>query len=768
GGIFRPVFLESTPRQAILKTAVDARHDGRLDVTVTVATDAADRVVAHVETLDGTPLGGPFGGLVGKGTSVRLATDLPQVAPWSPESPSLYRLVTELRDGKVLLHRHTNIIGFRSFEVRPGQGLFLNGRRILLRGVNRHSFHPETGRATSPELSRSDIELMKSLNMNAVRSAHYPPDRHFLELCDSLGMLVVDELPGWHDAYYTESGRPLVQAMVEHDRNHPSVVLWANGNEGGSNVRLDPLFRLYDPQKRPVIHPDTIHGGFDTHHYPNWQELDDSLQGRGTLWQRLRRKVLGAESALVLPTEMLHGLYDGGNAAGLDAYWTLIESSPRGAGGFLWALFDEAVVRTDQDGHLDSNGSHGPDGLTGPYRELEGGALGVQEIWAPVRISGPAELDRDFEGRLTVENLFHSTNLDRTLMEWELIDFPSPGDEGSEVVLARGSLRPPAIAPGMRGEIALPLPQEANQAEALRLSLLGPQGRRLRTWVLALESGSDRDNQPEDLRKWIQVESEGDFFVLRSDTTSAVFSRQSGQLVRATVAGRSMALSGPRAADWQPGDSSPAPGPAGLAVQVNPLGDTLEVRSQGPMTDLRWRMDSDGWLELSYALVPDVPGLGFDLDPDSVQGIRWLGDGPFRTWANRPAGRRLGLWYTAANDTRTGVDWDYPEMRGYYSGIRWAMVVTEGLDVTMDSTSDTSRYLQLLHPSFGPEPRHSSVPFPEPQLSILHWIPGIGTKFHPWYELAQGSLTQVGTGTYGRVPAPPRGRVRLRFSLHQE
>jgi hypothetical protein len=666
---------------------------------------------------------------------------------------------------------------------------------------------------------------MKSLNMNAVRSAHYPPDRHLLDLCDELGLLVVDELSGWHDAYYTASGSPLVKAMVEHDRNHPSVILWANGNEGGSNLRLDPLFRLYDPQKRPVIHPDAVRGGFDTRHYPTWKELADSLQGPGTRWQRLRHRLFGEEPSLVLPTEMLHGLYDGGIAAGLDAYWDLIASAPRGAGGFLWSLFDEAVVRTDQDRRLDSDADHGPDGLVGPYRQLEGSALGVQEIWAPVRLLAPLQLDDNFDDILRVESLFHSTNLDRTRMDWELLDFPTSDDAGSEVILAHGSLRPPSILPGNRGEIPLQLPDAADCADALRLSLFGPQGRQLRIWVLprarnshhgwsqegenareiksptvmndaggldgtsrsdergwlyiagdfgsqqkhgekcGLESTFDREARRDHRREWVRVESAGDTFALRSESASIEFSRSTGQLARATVAGRSMALSGPRVADWRPSTTPPPSASTGIATpRVRNLGHALEVHSEGALPALRWRMDSEGWLELSYTLGSEVPGLGFIFDPGFVRGFRRLGEGPFRTWGNRLAGRRLGLWYTPANDTRTGVDWDYPEMRGYHSGVRWATIETVDLDITMDSTSDTSRYLQLLHPAIGPEPRHTSVPFPEPQLSILHWIPGIGSKFHRPDEMAAAFLPNDDSPS----STPNRGRIRLRFSLHRE
>jgi len=126
--------------------------------------------------------------------------------------------------------------------VRPGKGLYLNGQRILLKGVDRHSFRPETGRSLDREDNYADARLVKSMNMNAVRMSHYPPDPAFLEAADQLGIYVLDELSGWHHAHDTDVGRRLVREMVERDVNHPSILFWDNGNEGGWNRELDGEF----------------------------------------------------------------------------------------------------------------------------------------------------------------------------------------------------------------------------------------------------------------------------------------------------------------------------------------------------------------------------------------------------------------------------------------------------------------------------------------------------------------------------------------------
>ncbi len=171
-----------------------------------------------------------------------------------------------------------------------------------MKGVNRHSFRPETGRTLSKKNSIEDVLLMKDMNMNAVRMSHYPPDDHFLDVCDSLGLFVMDELAGWHGHYDTPTGTKLLKEMIDHDVNHPSIIMWANGNEGGHNFELDSLFTRYDIQQRPVVHPWQLFDGIETQHYREYNYgIGNYEHGR----------------EIVMPTEFLHGQFDGGHGAGL-------------------------------------------------------------------------------------------------------------------------------------------------------------------------------------------------------------------------------------------------------------------------------------------------------------------------------------------------------------------------------------------------------------------------------------------------------------------
>ena len=227
---------------------------------------------------------------------------------WNPEFPNLYTALFKLMDkNNRVIHQMSKRIGFRTIEVRAEDGVYVNNVRIKMKGVCRHTFQPKTGRTSSKAISIEVVNLIKDMNMNAVRMSHYPPDEHFLDACDSLGLFVLDELTAWQVPSYDDVvGRKLLGEMIAHDVNHPSIIFWDNGNEGGENNHLNDTFAEFDIQKREVLHPWQDFRKTNTLHYIDYNYL--ALDGYS------KRKIY-------FPTEFLHGLYDGGLGAGLDDYW---------------------------------------------------------------------------------------------------------------------------------------------------------------------------------------------------------------------------------------------------------------------------------------------------------------------------------------------------------------------------------------------------------------------------------------------------------------
>ena len=221
GGIYRPVYIEALPQHHIENLAIDARMNGDLYVNQQGLT----------LILDGRDI--PYDSVAG-------CFRCGNVSPWDPEHPNLYTATFTQKDGT---HSLTHKVGFRTLEFRPHDGIYLNGTKLVVKGTNRHCFHPETGRTTNRALSVTDAKIIKGMNMNAVR-CHYPSDKHFLEVCDSIGLLYLDEFPGWQTAYDDSTARKLLPEFVYRDVNHPCVFLWSNGNEDG--LEHDYRQPLYD------------------------------------------------------------------------------------------------------------------------------------------------------------------------------------------------------------------------------------------------------------------------------------------------------------------------------------------------------------------------------------------------------------------------------------------------------------------------------------------------------------------------------------------
>ena len=171
-------------------------------------------VTAQLQTLDGKPFAGKITSVVNKDSTGKaiIRGSFTNPALWNPEFPNLYQVVVSISAGNKVIHQIEQKFGFRTVEVRPEDGIYVNNQKIIFQGVCRHTFWPSSGRTSSKQLAIDDVNLMKDMNMNAVRMSHYPPDQYFLDVCDSMGMFVLDELAGWQKFYDTPTAKRLVKA----------------------------------------------------------------------------------------------------------------------------------------------------------------------------------------------------------------------------------------------------------------------------------------------------------------------------------------------------------------------------------------------------------------------------------------------------------------------------------------------------------------------------------------------------------------------------
>ncbi len=367
-GLFRDVYLYALPavhiRDIRVKTLLDDEYrDAVLDVAVQL--DAAAGWKLRLELLDGSK---PAAAADAEGTGDAAAFSIPVKAPkkWSAENPALYELVlTAMTSDGRTTELAAQKVGFRRFEMKDGI-MCLNGRRIVFKGVNRHDFCAETGRAITPEKIRRDLVTMKRHNINAVRTSHYPNHSALYALCDELGLYVIDEnnmeshgawdpvargrkpiefaLPGdraeWRDMLLDR-----VNSTYQRDKNHPCVLLWSCGNEsyGGSVIfEMSQLFRRLDDTR--LVHYEGVY--LD----PRRPETTDIESRMYTPVVELRRFLAEHREKPLIMCEYTHAM---GNSNGaMHKYTEYAYEEPLYQGGFIWDYIDQAVRTRDRYGRV--------------------------------------------------------------------------------------------------------------------------------------------------------------------------------------------------------------------------------------------------------------------------------------------------------------------------------------------------------------------------------------------------------------------------------
>jgi hypothetical protein len=717
GGIFRPVYLEAFPLQYIDRIALNAKADGSFYMDVyTEGTGNAKTINAQIQTTEGKPFGDKLSVQIDPSGKSTLTGTFSNPALWNPEFPNLYQVVVTLNKGKKSLHKVTQKFGFRTVELKESDGIYVNGVKIMFKGVCRHTFWPSSGRTSSRQLAIDDVNLIKDMNMNAVRMSHYPPDQYFLDVCDSLGLFVLDELAGWQKFYDTPTALRLIKQMVERDVNHPSIVLWDNGNEGGFNKEVRGDYALYDPQKRTVIEPWSIVNGTNTKHYPGYKYVENALNN-------------GKE--IFFPTEFLHGLYDGGHGAGLDDQWNLMLSKPLAAGAFMWVFADEGVERKDLNDSIDASGNRAPDGILGPYHQKEGSFYTIKEIWAPVQFNLKT-VTPDFDGKFPVTNRYLYTNLKQCKYSYELVRYEKSFPQ-FEQIKKSGQIDSPDIAPGKNGNLITVLPADWRSYDVLYISANDQYGRHINTWSwnltspselakITVKSGEDR----------IAASENGNQLIIASGSTEITFDKISGLISGVKCKGKPISFNnGVRFAGINPTLSELKHYPQGNSYVV--------VLKYDDVCHVTWTLQSGGWLRLDYDYAPsgelDYAGITFSYPENLVTGATLLANGPYHVWKNRLKGTQFGLYEKKYNNTITGQSWEYPEFKGYYSNFYGVQIQTKELPITVISATQ-DLFLHLFTPGTAKFSTRSTgvrgevnPKFPDGNISFLHGISAIGTKF---------------------------------------
>jgi beta-galactosidase len=336
-------------------------------------------------------------------TEVYLEGTVQRPALWSHEDPNLYTVVVSLKGPMGEEHTATRF-GFRKIEIRDRM-LLINGKRVRINGVNYHDHHETTGKYISPETFETDLKLMKQFNVNAVRTSHYPKDSYWYDLCDRYGIYLVDEANIESHAFYKEICRDprytnafveRVRAMVERDKNHPSVIFWSLGNESGYGPNHDAAAgyaRRLDPT-RPLHYEGAIAKQGD-----GWDGGEHASDVICPMYPQIKEIIEWAEEGTGWrPLIMCEYSHTMGNSNGsLSDYYAAFDMYPGLQGGYLWEWLDHGIRQTAADGEVywayggdfgdqPNDANFVTDGIVWPDRIAHPGLYEFKYLAAPVKV----------------------------------------------------------------------------------------------------------------------------------------------------------------------------------------------------------------------------------------------------------------------------------------------------------------------------------------------------------------------------------------------
>ncbi|HEX5588702.1 MAG TPA: glycoside hydrolase family 2 TIM barrel-domain containing protein [Candidatus Limnocylindrales bacterium] len=672
---------------------------GELDVLTEGAAGVelpAAEAAARVETIEAT-----------RATSglVRLAAEISGITPWSSEVPARYRLEVELRDPSGAVIERTGLwIGFRSVRV-AGNELLINGRAVLIRGVNRHDFDPATGRVVAVEDLRADLVAMKAFGFNTVRTSHYPNDPRFLDLADELGVYVIDEADieshaFWgslcDDPRYLGAWVDRVSRMVLRDRNHPSVIAWSLGNESGygSNHDAAAAWVRRTDETRPLHYEGAIR--FD------WTAgaavTDIVCPMYPSIAALVAHAGSGRQRGPLIMCEYSHAM---GNSNGtLADTWDAIERTPGLQGGCIWEWRDHGLDQRLPDGTVRSayggdfgdrpnDGTFCIDGITFPDRSPKPALWEHRALALPVRVTASRE---DLAaGSVEVENRADFRTLDWLAATWELAD-----ERGR---IATGPVAVPALAPGARARVPLegwpgmrgdpadgwltvsfrtaaaePWAPAGQSVGEVQLPMPGAPG------ASTIPGAPDPDGQPRAGRPDRSIVDDDGGLRLPGLATAPRLSLWRAPTDNDRIAGL--------AASWDEW------GVAELdrrLVAVEEAGDELVIRlewrtAKGTVVPHEERIAAlagGGFRVTESVLIPDtLPDLarvGTVLELEAGhEALAWYGRGPTETYPDRRRAGTIGRWESTV--TAQHVPYVRPQENGGHADVRWLELRRDGGD----------------------------------------------------------------------------------------
>jgi beta-galactosidase len=698
-------------------------HSGKIasnSFSYEIIDNAGKRVASETKSID----------IVDSIGTLNFKTMIPSVDAWTAETPNLYTLLLTLKDAAGNITEATTIkIGFRTSEVKNGLYL-VNGKPVLLKGVNLHEFCPINGQVVDLETALLDLKRMKELNVNAIRLSHYPQPEFFYELADKYGFYVVDEANieshgmGYDRAVgkslgnnldWTEAHLFRTRNMFERTKNHPSVVIWSLGNEAGNgyNFYKTYLFIRSRDAMRPIQYEQAGH---------EWNtDIVAPMYAKPHHIEHYARTY--TDRPLIL-CEYSHAM---GNSMGnFKDYWVIIEKYPQLQGGFIWDWVDQGLADKNEKGEFYAyGGDYGPEGTPSdgnflingvvfPDRSLKPHSLEVKHVYQNVGFQS----DNIKDGLVTITNKFFFTNLLKYTFSYEIT--------ANGKVVKNGNLPNLDIAPGQSKTVKVDLKGIKAKAGVEYFITLSAKTRKAEHllpagWEIASEQIKLPFEAPKkqfDLAKSEKVSfKEGASIDITGKGFSLAIDSKTGIITSYKSNGKELLLDGfgPRPAFWR-GTTDNDYGwrmprvsrlwkkaseqmPIAESVKTSQLGNAVQVEVIYKLDSLKstWKTHytimGNGVLKVDNEMVtlgedvPVIPRMGMKMQlPSELLQVEYFGRGPWENYSDRNSSTFVGRYKTTVADMY--VPYIRPQENGHRTDVRWLALSRKdgsGLLVVADS-----------------------------------------------------------------------------------
>ncbi|TLX76458.1 DUF4981 domain-containing protein [Labilibacter sediminis] len=648
-------------------------------------------------------------------STAEFAAEFPDIKTWTAEVPNLYELELTLKDqNNKVIEVLRQDVGFRRVEIR-NKTLLVNGQYVYIKGVNLHEHLDSTGHVVDEETMLKDIRLMKTHNINAVRTSHYPQPERWYELCNQYGLYLVDEAnieshdmgygkeslakdSAWKDAHLYRT-----RNMFERDKNQPSIIIWSLGNEAGNGVNFHATYDYLKSldSTRPVQY-EQAHGGKNT-------DINCPMYARIPDIEKFAKEK--ADKPLIM-CEYAHAM---GNSVGnLIDYWNLIESHDVLQGGFIWDWIDQGILTKNEEGEpfWAYGGDFGPDtvpsdgtfclnGLVDPDRGIKPALKEVKKVYQYLKFY-PKNLNN---GLITIENRYGFLNTDKFDFHWEI--------KGEGKLIKSGKLNDVNLAPDAKGDFTVDsdfqvepgieyfLTISAQLKEALDLipaeSRLAAEQFKMpqyRAPKAVNERFASLDHQQDD-----------DSLIITGDSFSVIFDMKKGEMTSYKTGEKELIQSGPipnfwrapidndfgnqlhqRAAIWAKAGENRVVTKANVVttdqkkVKVNFMFDLVDGEknkigsySSTYLVKSNSEIEVDNHFKMVKGELPEIPKMGMNLVmPREFNQMSWLGRGPQESYWDRKTGAFIDVYSGSVADQYFA--YVRPQENGNKTDVRWVSI----------------------------------------------------------------------------------------------